>query len=150
MEFKKSPNGDRLEFTEQRLTLDLPPEGWLTLEKVRQELNPVSVFVFGSRARNDHKPNSDVEIGIFFDNPSCFSHAELQKIIQPPENIKVYSYKIDDFSKCKLIIPFQRELFIYEVITTGVTILGVQILEKMKPPTIRHLQKLSSTYCNYL
>lgn len=46
--------------------LFIPDEISLALDKVVEQANPVSIFVYGSRARDDYKEYSDFEIGVLF------------------------------------------------------------------------------------
>lgn len=50
------------------------------LEKIYKNTSPVSIFLYGSRARTDFKPDSDYEVGVLYFKDKKIRRSELAKM----------------------------------------------------------------------
>jgi len=107
------------------------------LNKIEKYCHPISIFLYGSRARNDYLKKSDYEIGVLFSQKNYVNENKLNSIIRPPQYIHIYPYKYERFIKGEISIPFQINIFLREIIITSKTLRGEKILEKTIPPPIR-------------
>jgi len=69
----------------------------IVLDKLESLYRPVSIFLYGSRARKDFLPNSDYEIGVLMRKKNYIRRNEIKKAI----NIRGFS-----------VYPFEYERFI--------------------------------------
>lgn len=99
------------------------------LEVVFEKTKPISIFLYGSRARTDFKEDSDYEIGIIYDKFKT-SRSELAKM-HNLKNLVIYPFLLDEIKNYNLDTPFPKAIYLKELIETGKTILGKNILEKM-------------------
>lgn len=112
------------------------------LKNIFEETKPVSIFLYGSRARTDFKPDSDYEIGIIYDG-NKISRSEL-KTKHNLTNLVLYPFELKQFKNYDLDTPFPKAIYLKELIDTGKTILGEKILENMKSPKIKTIDLLES------
>jgi len=116
---------------------------YLILEKIFKETKPVSIFLYGSRARTDFKTNSDYEIGVIYDK-NKISRSELAKM-HDLNNLVLYPFELKDLKNYELDNPFPKAIYLKELMETGKTILGEKILEKMESPKVRTIDLIEST-----
>src|SRR3989304_4798769 len=105
------------------------------ISKVYEETKPISIFVYGSRARNDFKKYSDYEIGVLFEKDKKWGRSELKQL-HSLENLNLYPFVYEDFIKYSLDTPFPRAVYLRELMEGAKTIKGKQIVETMKPPAV--------------
>ena len=113
------------------------------LEIIFEKTKPISIFLYGSRARTDFKEDSDYEIGIIFDKFKT-SRSELAKM-HKLKNVVIYPFLLDDIKNYDLDTPFPKTIYLKELIETGKTILGKKILEKMESPKITTIDLIERT-----
>lgn len=113
------------------------------LKNIFKESKPVSIFLYGSRARNDFKIDSDYEIGIIYDR-NRLSRSELSKKYDL-DNLNLYSFELKQFKNYEIDTPFPKSIYLKELIDTGKTILGEDILKNLKSPKIRIMDLIEST-----
>lgn len=116
---------------------------YLILKKIFKETKPVSIFLYGSRARTDFKTNSDYEIGVIYDK-NKISRSELAKM-HDLNNLVLYPFELNDVKNYELDTPFPKAIYLKELMETGKTILGEKILEKMESPKITTIDLIEST-----
>ena len=107
-----------------------------TLNKIEKFCNPISIFLYGSRARNDFTKNSDFEIGVIISKNKRISGDKIRRHFNK-NNFKIYVFRYEDFIKKRIDTPFQKSLFLREIILSGKTIRGKRILENLTPPKIK-------------
>jgi len=107
----------------------------LLLEKIWQETKPVSIFLYGSRARNDFKEDSDYEVGVIYGKKKI-NRSDLAKMHEL-KNLVIYPFLFDDIKNGNLDTPFPKTIYLKELIETGKTLFGEKILENMKAPKIK-------------
>ncbi len=106
------------------------------LSKLEKICNPLSVFIYGSRARDDFLKKSDFEIGVLIPKNRYIGRSEISKAIQESK-IKIYPFEYESFIKGDIDTPFQKSLYLRELATVGKTLLGEKIIEKMDIPEIK-------------
>ena len=106
------------------------------LDKLEKFCNPVSIFLYGSRARNDFLKRSDFELGILIPKKRYVKRGEIKKIINE-KKFNVYPFEYEDFLRYKIDTPFQKTIYLRELILSGKTLRGKKIIENMKPPSIK-------------
>lgn len=113
----------------------LPNEIALTLDKIEQEASPVSVFVYGSRARKDYKEQSDFEVGVLFNHDKKWGRSQLATL-HNISGLKVYPFVLEDFQQYKLDTPFPKAIYLRELMAGAVTVRGQKVLEAMELPEV--------------
>ena len=116
---------------------------FLVLESIFNKTKPISIFLYGSRARTDFKEDSDYEIGIIYHNNKT-SRSELAKM-HDLKNLVIYPFSHDEIKNHELDTPFPKVIYIKELIETGKTILGEKILEGMESPKITTIDLIERT-----
>lgn len=111
----------------------------LQLNKVCAELKKIkieSAFLYGSRAREDYLKNSDYEIGVLFSEKDYLSRSKLKVIFEKYKDFNIYPFEYEKFIKGEINTPFQKNIYLKEIIEEGKTIAGDEIIENMKSPKI--------------
>ncbi len=107
----------------------------IVLNKIEKLCKPVSIFLYGSRARNDFLEKSDYEIGVLMHKEKYISRSDIKKGINQ-DNFNVYPFKYEELLRGIIDTPFQKSIYLYELIGAGKTLRGERVIEKMKLPTI--------------
>lgn len=112
-----------------------------TIKTIAEKFDPVSIFLYGSRARTDSLAQSDYEVGVLYKRDKKISRKELKEI---NKNIDVvlYPFVYEDFLVYKIDTPFPETIYFLELIKTGKTLYGEQVVEHLKPPKITTLDLL--------
>ena len=100
----------------------------VVLNKIIKLCNPTSIFLYGSRARTDFLKRSDFEIGVLIPENRYFSRSDIKKNINIP-NVSIYPFKLEDFTKSIIDTPFQKSVYLRELISAGKTLYGKKIIE---------------------
>jgi hypothetical protein len=106
-----------------------------------QQFKPVSVFLYGSRARTDFLPDSDHEIGVIFRADGYVSRGEIAEKVQFPD-VNIYPFKLEDLEAGHLDTPFVVPIYLHELILSARTISGEEAVERLIPPSITTLHLL--------
>lgn len=96
---------------------------------------PKSVFLYGSRARKDAKPDSDYEVGVIFDDEKYIQRSEIHAAITN-SSVKAYPFKWNELLHSTFDTPFIRPIYLREIIEGGQTIAGEHLIEQIPPPPI--------------
>lgn len=104
-------------------------------EEIYQEFKPISVFLYGSRARKDFKEDSDYEIGVIQNKKGDISRVELKEFVAN-KRILIFPFVKNELENYSLNTPFQKEIYMYELIKTAKTLTGEKFIENLKPPNI--------------
>lgn len=116
--------------------MDVPKQIEDVFDKIVSVASPVSVFVYGSRARGDFKEDSDWEVGVLFERDKKWERRELKQL-HTLANLNLYPFVYEDFVEYSLDTPFPRAVYLRELLEGAKTVRGRQVVEKMKPPAIR-------------
>jgi len=92
-----------------------------------EQFKPKSVFLYGSRSRQDFTPDSDYEIGVIFDDKMYVSRSTIHAAINT-SHVRVYPFKWSELANAIFDTPFQRSIYLREIIKTGKTIAGDDLL----------------------
>ena len=103
---------------------------------LNQHFKPISIFLYGSRARTDFLKRSDFEIGILFSKDNYVGRSEIKKVVSK-KGFNIYPFEYEEFLQGKIDTPFQKKIYLRELITAGKTLSGEKVIEKMKAPQIR-------------
>lgn len=117
------------------------------LDKVERELRPVSIFVYGSRARNDAFAASDFELGLLFHREHFASNETIRSVVDRTD-ISAYAFRTEDFISGTIDTPFNKNLFLFELSRYGRTVRGEKIVESFQAPDVRILDLFSEVQFN--
>lgn len=106
------------------------------IDRTLEHFAPLSIFLYGSRARDDFLPCSDYEIGILFDRTNMVDECKLQDTINADSQFRIYPYELESFIAGNFDLPFETAIFLKKVAFRGITIWGEQIIENMKTPPV--------------
>jgi predicted nucleotidyltransferase len=106
------------------------------LKNIFEITKPISIFIYGSRARNDFKANSDYEVGALFLKENKPRRSEIAKL-HNIEGMNVYPFTMEDLEKYNLDTPFPKAIYLRELIGSAKTVFGEKILENMEAPEIK-------------
>ena len=113
-----------------------------------KSLNPISIFVYGSKAVNETNSKSDHEIGIVFNEDNYVSRSEIKDLINNSK-YSIFPFRLSELKNYTIDTPFQKIIFINSLkFGNSKTIYGEQLIETLSPPPITTLDLLSDTYFN--
>lgn len=93
------------------------------VNKLEKLYNPVSIFLYGSRARTDFLKRSDFEIGVLMLKRKYTRRSKIKKIIDE-KGLNIYTFKYENFIKGEIETPFQKSIYLRELIEAGKTLRG--------------------------
>lgn len=105
------------------------------LNLLNKNFKPISIFLYGSRARKDFTKRSDFEIGVLFSKENYVGRRKIKKIVNK-SGFNIYPFEYETFLKGILDTPFQKKIYLRELILAGKTLSGKKVIEEMKPPQI--------------
>jgi predicted nucleotidyltransferase len=97
--------------------------------------NARSVFLYGSRARDDFYSESDYEIGVLMDREKYIGRAEIKEKFNVKE-VNIFPFYYNNFIAGNPDTPFQKSIYMREIVEAGKTLAGEKIIENLKPPAI--------------
>jgi len=112
-----------------------------TIEAITEKFDPVSIFLYGSRARTDSLSRSDYEVGVLYKRAEKISRTDL-KTINRHIDVVLYPFEYEDFLNYKTDTPFPENIYFRELIEAGKTLYGEQVIENLQPPKITTLDLL--------
>ena len=119
----------------------------LIVEKLKC-FNPLSIFIYGSMTNKTANCESDCEVGVIFDEKSYIKKSILDDKIKN-EKYRIFPFKYSDLKKYNIDTPFEKNIYIYSLISGGAkTIYGQQIIENLPLPKIKKCNILSDVYFN--
>jgi hypothetical protein len=109
------------------------------IESLAQEIlnftNGISVFLYGSRARDDFYDESDYEIGVLMKESKYIERSVIKKQFNE-EGANIFPFRYENFIQNAPDTPFVKSIYMREIIESGKTVAGEKIIEKLKPPSI--------------
>ena len=115
--------------------IKIPSDIQILLKKINDNLNPESIFLYGSMARTDWVKDSDYEVGILYLPNKKISRSELKQI-NPINDLHLYPFNYDEFLTNDLDTPFPKAVYMWGLIAKGKTLYGKKIVENLKLPNI--------------
>ena len=100
-----------------------------------KQLNPLSVFLYGSRASGDFRSNSDYEIGLIFKDADYIPRHEVHARVNF-DGARVYPFRLSDIENGTPDTPFPQKFYMRELIEFGRTLHGEKIIEDLPKPSI--------------
>jgi len=111
------------------------------IKVITEKFDPVSIFLYGSRARTDSLSQSDYEVGVLYKRDKKISRSELKEI-NPYKDVALYPFEYEDFLDYKIDTPFPENIYFRELIEAGKTLYGEKVIENLEPPKITTLDLL--------
>lgn len=108
----------------------------IVLDKLEKLYSPVSIFLYGSRARKDFLPTSDYEIGILMRKRNYVRRSEIKKSVNV-KGFSIYPFEYERFIKYRVDTPFQKSIYLRDLVIGGKTLRGQKVIENMKLPPIK-------------
>ncbi|MEK6872612.1 MAG: hypothetical protein AABW90_01205 [Nanoarchaeota archaeon] len=105
------------------------------IQKLNKEFNPVSIVLYGSRARTDFLDRSDYEIGLFCSQNHLVTWNDIIQVVNK-RGTNIYPFVYEDFLEGKFDTPFQKRIYAREIIVAGKTLSGKNI-QSLSPSEIR-------------
>lgn len=109
-------------------------------EQIAQELlkftNAKSIFLYGSRARADFYTESDYEIGVLMEKDKYIGRAKIKDRFNE-KGVNIFPFYFEDFIVDNPNTPFQKSIYMREIIEAGKTLAGEKVIENLKPSEIR-------------
>lgn len=102
------------------------------------QFNPKSVFMCGSRGRQEFKPESNYEIGVIFDDEKYVQRSDTHAAISNPD-VKAYPFKWGELVSSTFGHVFQKSINLQEIIRGGQIIAGEHLSGQIPPPPITTL-----------
>lgn len=105
------------------------------LERILLETKPISIFLYGSRARNDFLDRSDYEIGVLYEKELRPSRIELESLYDQ-SMMRVYPFVYEDFMAGNPDTPFPKQHYLFELSRYGKIIAGKNVFNRINPVLI--------------
>ncbi len=113
------------------------------VDRIQEKYNPVSIFLYGSRARGDSLESSDYEVGVLYRSGSKISRSEL-KDLNPYSNIVVYPFEYESILQHRLDTPFPEKIYLRDLSESAETVVGEDVIGKIPPSAIRTIDALQT------
>lgn len=107
-------------------------------EEILKLTDAKSVFLYGSRSRSDFYPDSDYEIGVLMEKNKYVSRDEIKNHFNI-KGVNIFPFRYEDFVVGNIDTPFQKSIYLREIIEAGKTLAGEKIIENLKLPEIKLL-----------
>jgi len=106
-----------------------------------------SIFLYGSRARDDFYDKSDYEIGILMKKGKYVSRNEIKNRFDF-KNVNIFPFHYEDFVAYNPDTPFVKSIYMNEIIKAGKTLVGEKTIESLQPPVIKLLDVVQDVRFN--
>ena len=117
------------------------------MDDIESVCEPTSIFLYGSQARTDATPGSDYEIGVLLPEDKYVGRSVLRSAVKE-KNVSVYPFRLEQFQAGNPDTPFNKNIYMREVIVSGKTLRGENIIENIQPPSIEAIDVLSDAQFN--
>lgn len=102
------------------------------LKKIVDVSKPVSIFLYGSMARDDFENDSDYEIGVVYKRDEKMSRSQLKEL-NGYENIKIYPFVYEDLKTGEIDTPFPKAIYLKTLVEESVCLYGDELSKIIKP-----------------
>lgn len=116
--------------------IEIPKKIQDLLINIYNTTNPVSIFLYGSRARTDFIETSDYEIGVLYKKENKVSRSDLARM-NNIINLRVYPFDFEEFINGTLDTPFPKNIYMRSLIAKATTLYGDKVVETLNPPSIK-------------
>jgi predicted nucleotidyltransferase len=113
------------------------------LKKILEESKPVSIFLYGSMARDDFENDSDYEIGVVYKKDKKWSRQKLEKLFNY-KNVKVYPFVEEELSEGEIDTPFPKEIYLQTLLKKSLVLYGERLENIIKNKKINKDDLLES------
>lgn len=113
------------------------------LKKIWEESSPVSIFLYGSMARDDFENDSDYEIGIIYEEDKKWSRQKLGEL-HDYKNVKIYPFVLEELEKGEIDTPFPQVVYLQTLLKESYVLYGKKIDEIIKDSKITKEDLLES------
>jgi len=127
----------------------IPEEIRLILEKIWSETKPVSIFLYGSMARDDCEQNSDYEVGVVYKKDKKVSRSELAEF-HNYKNLKLYPFTSEELENGEIDTPFPKAIYLNSLRDSSKTLFGKEIKEIVNILVFINLKKTPPKWSLYL
>ncbi|MDP4009393.1 MAG: nucleotidyltransferase domain-containing protein [Candidatus Shapirobacteria bacterium] len=93
---------------------------------------PISVFLYGSRVRNDFESDSDYEIGIIYKESKKWSRQQLKEL-NSYENVKIYPFSLEELESGEIDTPFPKAIYLKTISEESVCLYGEKLENIISP-----------------
>jgi len=121
-----------------------------------KQFGPLSVFLYGSQATGETTSHSDWEVGLVFEDDKYVSRGDI-KSKQDFDGANIYPFRLSEMKNYTLDTPFPKKFFVYELMKTGKTIYGEDIMSQIEVPKITKLDlagairfEIGEAFCSFL
>ena len=128
----------------QNNIINLTTEITNLIDKVFIETEPESIFLYGSRTWTDYLKTSDYEIGLLYKRKNKVSRTQLAEMVKM-KKVNLFPFIYEDFIKYNPDTPFQKALYMRDLICKAKTLKGREVVEDMKLPAITLLDLLEES-----
>lgn len=108
-----------------------------------EPLNPFSIFLYGSRAGDAYKKDSDYEIGVVFEDDKYVNRSRLHAKVTS-SSVKAYPFKKSELIAGTFDTPFQKTFYLREIIEGGRIVFGPDVLSGIPKPPITTLDLIQT------
>lgn len=117
------------------------------IQQIQETLNPVSTFLYGSRARDDFYSESDYEIGVLMKKDNYTSRGDIKKKFDI-DDVNIFPFHYEEFIEGNIDTPFQKNLYIRDLAEGAKTVAGEKVVENLKKPEIKLLDLIQEVRFN--
>lgn len=117
-------------------TIDFPNDIQVIINKIEEEAKPISIFIYGSRARTDFKDDSDYEVGVIFNSEKRWERLKLAKL-HNNSNVNIYPFVLEELQKYRIDAPFPKAVYLKELVEESVTVAGKKVIQQLQSPEIK-------------
>jgi len=96
------------------------------LKEIWDESEPVSIFLYGSMARDDFENDSDYEIGVIYKKNKKWPRQKLGKLFNY-KNVKIYPFIEEDLRSGEIDTPFPKGIYLQTLLRKSLVLYGEKL-----------------------
>lgn len=101
------------------------------LRQIWEESEPISIFIYGSMAREDFEQDSDYEVGVVYKNEKKWSRQKLSSL-HNYENVKIYPFVDEELKSGEIDTPFPKAIYLKTLLHSGLVVYGKKLDEMIE------------------
>jgi predicted nucleotidyltransferase len=114
------------------------------LKKIWKESEPVSIFLYGSMARDDFETDSDYEIGVIYKEKNKWSRQKLSDL-NTFKDVKIYPFSREELESGEIDTPFPKAIYLQTLLQSSVLLYGQDLKKIIKNSKIKKEDLIEST-----